>query len=92
MAYTTEQIAAEIKALIAKVSEREPDEISDTAHYQEELGIDSLMGMEIMIAVDRKFKIDIPEEEFAQANCVNQSVALVEKWLAAKEAMALAPA
>lgn len=86
MAYTTEQIKAEIKTLIAKVSERESDEISDTAHYQEELGIDSLMGMEIMIAVDRKFKIDIPEEEFAGANCVNQSVALVEKWLSAKEA------
>lgn len=85
MAYTTEQIRSEIKALIAKVSEREIDEISDSASYQEELGIDSLMGMEIMIAVDRKFKIDIPEEEFAAAKCVNESVALVEKWLAAKE-------
>ncbi len=88
MAFTTEQITAEIKTLIAKVSEREVDEISDTAHYQDELGIDSLMGMEIMIAVDRKFKIDIPEEEFAQANCVMQSVALVEKWLAEKEVTA----
>jgi acyl carrier protein len=90
MAYTTEQIKAEVKALIAKVSEREADEISDSAHYQEELGIDSLMGMEIMIAVDRKFKIDIPEEEFAKATCVNESVALVEKWLATKEAAAVA--
>ena len=25
------------------------------------------------------------EEEFAAANCVNESVALVEKWMAAKE-------
>ena len=90
MAYTTEQIRAEIKNLIAKVSEREVDEIGDAAHYQEELGIDSLMGMEIMIAVDRKFKIDIPEEEFAQASCVNDSVALVEKWLSAKEIVAVA--
>jgi acyl carrier protein len=92
MAYTTEQIRAEIKALIAKVSEREADEIADEAKYQDELGIDSLMGMEIMIAVDRKFKIDIPEEEFAQATCVNESVALVEKWLSAKEATAIATA
>jgi len=90
MAYTTEQIKAEIKKLIAKVSERETDEIGDAAHYLEELGIDSLMGMEIMIAVDRKFKIDIPEEEFAQASCINESVALVEKWLSTKEAAAAA--
>jgi len=86
--YTTEQIKAEIKALIAKVSEREVEEIDDNAKYQDDLGIDSLMGMEIMIAVDRKFKIDIPEEEFAAATCVNESVALVEKWLAAKETAA----
>jgi acyl carrier protein len=92
MAYTTDQIRAEIKALIAKVSEREADEIGDNAKYQDDLGIDSLMGMEIMIAVDRKFKIDIPEEEFAQATCVNESVALVEKWLSAKETAATATA
>ena len=42
--------------------------------------------MEVMIAVDKKFKIDIPEEEFNHATNVNQSVALVEKWLAAANA------
>ena len=68
---------------MANVTEREPDEISDTAHYMDELGVDSLMAMEVMIAVDKKFKIDIPEEEFNQATNVNESVAMVEKWLAA---------
>ena len=47
----------------------------------EELGVDSLMAMEVMIAIDKKFKIDIPEEEFNHATNVNASVALVEKWL-----------
>ena len=80
--YTTDQIKAEIKKLIARVTEREPEEISDEAHYMEELGVDSLMAMEVMIAVDKKFKIDIPEEDFNKATNVNASVALVEKWLA----------
>ena len=80
--YTADQIRAEIKRLVANVTEREPDEISDTAHYMDELGVDSLMAMEVMIAVDKKFKIDIPEEEFNQATNVNESVAMVEKWLA----------
>jgi acyl carrier protein len=61
--YTTDEIRAEIKRLIANVTEREPDEIPNTAHYMDELGVDSLMAMEVMIAVDKKFKIDIPEEE-----------------------------
>jgi len=79
--YTKEQIRAEVKRLIANVTEREPEEISDTALFGEELGVDSLMAMEVMIAVDKKFKIDIPEEEFNKATNVNESVALVEHWL-----------
>ena len=84
-AFTADQIRAEIKRLVANVTEREPDEISDTAHFMDELGVDSLMAMEVMIAVDKKFKIDIPEEEFNKATNVNESVAMVEKYLAAHD-------
>jgi acyl carrier protein len=86
--YSAEQIRAEIKKLIANVTEREPDEIPDTAHYMDELGVDSLMAMEVMIAVDRKFGVDIPEEEFNKASNVNESVAMVEHWLAQRAATA----
>ncbi len=79
--FTAEQIGNEIKRLIANVTEREPSEISDTAHFMDELGVDSLMAMEVMIAVDKKFKIDIPEEEFNKATNVQESVALVQKYL-----------
>jgi acyl carrier protein len=86
--YSAEQIRAEIKKLIANVTEREPDEIPDTAHYMDELGVDSLMAMEVMIAVDRKFGVDIPEEEFNKASNVNESVVMVEHWLAQRAATA----
>lgn len=86
--YTADQIRAEIKRLVANVTEREPDEISDTAHFMDELGVDSLMAMEVMIAVDKKFKIDIPEEEFNKATNVNESVAMVEKYLAERDGAA----
>jgi acyl carrier protein len=39
-----------------------------------------------MIAVDRKFGIDIPEEEFNKATNVNESVALVQHWLSQRTA------
>ena len=84
--FTSEEIRAEIKKLVARVTEREPDEVPDEAHYMEELGVDSLMAMEVMIAVDKKFKIDIPEEEFNKATNVNESVKLVEHWLAQSNA------
>jgi len=77
----TEQIRMEIKRMIARVTEREPEEVADGALFKEDLGVDSLMAMELMVSVDRKFKIDIPEEEFTLATNVDQAVALVQQYL-----------
>jgi len=84
--YTADEIRAEVKNLVARVTERETEEIPDDAHFMDQLGVDSLMAMEIMIAVDRKFGIDIPEEEFNKATNVNESVALVQHWLSQRTA------
>ena len=78
---TEELIRTEIKRLIADVTEREPDEITDTASFADDLGVDSLMAMEVMVAVDKKFKIDIPEEEFGKIKNVLDAVAMVQKHL-----------
>jgi acyl carrier protein len=85
-AITTDQIRAEIKRLIAEVTERTPEEVSDTAHFTDDLGVDSLMAMEVMVAVDKKYKINIPEEEFTKLQNVDQTVEVVERHLAAGRA------
>jgi len=74
---TAEQIRTEVKRLIAEVTEREPDEITDTALFADELGVDSLMAMEVMVAVDKKYKINIPEDEFATIKNVDDTVSVV---------------
>jgi acyl carrier protein len=76
---TAEQIRDEVKRLIAEVTEREPEEITDTALFAEELGVDSLMAMEVMVAVDKKYKINIPEDEFAKIKNVNDTVEVVKR-------------
>ena len=35
------------------------------------------MAMEVMVAVDKKYKINIPEDEFATIKNVNDTVAVV---------------
>jgi len=78
---TADQIRAEIKKLVAEITEREPEEVSDKAIFAEELGIDSLTGMEIMLAIDKKFKTDLPEEEFAKVKNVDDIVEMVQRFL-----------
>ena len=78
---TEEKIRSEIRQLIAAVTEREPEEVGDKATFSDDLGVDSLMAMEVMIAMDKKFRIDIPEEEFFTATNVDEAVAMVRRYL-----------
>ena len=78
---TAEQIRAEVKRLIAEITEKEPEEITDTASFGEDLGIDSLTGMEIMLAIDVKLKTNLPDQEFAKMKNVNDVVDLIQKHL-----------
>jgi len=78
---TADHVRAEMKKLVAIVTEREPEEVADGALLVEDLGVDSLMAMEVMVTVDKKFKIDIPEEEFAKIKTVDDAVATVMRYL-----------
>ena len=49
-----------LRAIVAEVSEI--DEIPDETPFSE-LGIDSMMALEIVSAVEREYKLSVPEEE-----------------------------
>jgi acyl carrier protein len=81
--FTPDQIRMQIKQLVASVTEREPDEIPDSALFKDDLGVDSLLAMELMITIDKKFGIDIPEDEFTKAQNVDEAVLMVQRFLPA---------
>jgi acyl carrier protein len=49
-----------LRAIVAEVSEI--DDIPDETPFAE-LGIDSMMALEIVSAVEREYKLSVPEEE-----------------------------
>ena len=49
-----------LRAIVAEVSEI--DEIPDSTPFSE-LGIDSMMAIEIVAEVERQYKVSVPEEE-----------------------------
>jgi acyl carrier protein len=78
---TPNDVRGEIRRLVAEVTELELDEIRDDADYQEELDMDSLMAMEVMVAVDKKFRIEVPEEEFLALKNIDQTVGVVMRYI-----------
>ena len=75
------EIRTHVRELIAEITERDPSEISDTALFIEDLGIDSLMAIEMLVAMDKKYKVQIPEDEFKNIKCVKDAVSIVQKHL-----------
>jgi len=81
---TEELVREEVKRLIAELTERDTSEITDTALFVDDLGVDSLMAIEVMVALDKRYKIDIPESEFNQIKNVNDAVTTVMKHVSGK--------
>lgn len=80
-----QNIEEEIRNVIAEIIEKEPSEITPEAKFFEDLGLDSMMALEIMAAIERKYKISIPEEKLAQLTTLKETIAVAKEYLANKE-------
>ncbi|HEY4016952.1 MAG TPA: acyl carrier protein [Polyangiaceae bacterium] len=77
----------ELRALVAEISEK--DEIPEGSSFKE-LGIDSMMGVEIVAAIERQYQIKIEDDEIAGFTDLDSAYALVVKKLDAKRGTAAA--
>ena len=66
-----------IRNLVAQVGEVELDKVSDETHFANDLGIDSLRALELMVALEDKFKIRVPEEQLGRFTSVSSLSELV---------------
>ncbi len=80
-----QNIEEEIKTLIAEIIEKDPNEVTPEAKFFEDLGVDSMMALEILAAIEKKYKISIPEEKLAQLTTLNETIAVAKEYLAKKE-------
>lgn len=78
------QIKNKIKAIIAEVLEIDEKKISPEARFVEDLGMDSMMALEILAAVEKIYKIEIPEESLSKIVNFNEVLKLTNKLLSDK--------
>ncbi len=71
----------EIRNMIAEIIEKDPAAITPDAKFYEDLGVDSMMALEILAAMEKKYKITIPEEKLAQLTTLEETVAVAREFL-----------
>ncbi|MDP2923725.1 MAG: acyl carrier protein [Candidatus Omnitrophota bacterium] len=74
-----EEIKKEIKQLISEIAEIPGEQIKDDSRFTEDLGIDSMMALEVVAGIEKKYKIVIPEAEIPTIRSLQNVYALVEK-------------
>ncbi len=77
----TTNLEQEVKELIAEIIEMEPNEINPDAHLVEDLGMDSMMALEILASLEKKYKIKLPEEDLPKITTVNRAIEVAKKYV-----------
>lgn len=76
-----ENVEKEIKDIISEIVEVDSQEITREADFVNDLGMDSMQALEIVAAIEKKFKVIIPEDKLFQLKNLNEAIRLTEEYL-----------
>ena len=73
----------EITAVVAEIIEMEEDELwsKRNAHFVNELSVDSMLALEMLAVLEKKYKITIPEENILDLTSLQSTIDLVRSKL-----------
>lgn len=84
MADVKHNVEADLRELVATILEVEPNTIDEQASFVKDLGMDSMMALEVLASIEKKYKIIIPEETLAKFTSLSQTVKIVQNMLEKK--------
>lgn len=75
-------VEKEIVSIISDVSGFDEGEITPDKNFFKDLEVDSIKAIEITVAIEKKFKVSVRDEDVPKITTVKEAVSLVEKLLA----------
>jgi acyl carrier protein len=73
------KIEAEIKRIIKEQLDVEEDKVKPESSFIDDLGADSLGLVELVLAFEEAFEIDIPDEDTEKIRTVQDAIDYIEK-------------
>ena len=68
-----------VKEIIVDQLDVEADQVTADATFIEDLGADSLDTVELVMALEENFDIEIPDEDAEKIKCVKDAVSYIDK-------------
>ena len=80
---TRDEVLSTLRDVAVEILSVDADAVTDAATFKEDLGADSLDLVEVVMALEEKLDISIPEEDLADIKTVGQAVDVVMAKLGA---------
>ena len=71
-------IAEKVKEIVSQQLDVDLAEVKEEAQFIEDLGADSLAIVELVLAFEEQFEIDIPDEDTEKIGTVGQAVKYIQ--------------
>ena len=68
-----------IKSIIAEQLGVKPDEVTPEASFIDDLGADSLDTVELIMALEEEFGVEIPDEDAEKMTCVGDAIKYINE-------------
>jgi acyl carrier protein len=75
-------IAEQVRKIVVEQLGVDASAVVESASFMDDLGADSLAIVELVLALEEQFKLDIPESETEKIQTVGDAVAYVEEHFA----------
>ncbi len=77
-------IAEKIKSVIAEQLGVKPEEVTAQAKFVDDLGADSLDTVELVMALEEEYGVEIPDEDAEKLVSVGDAIKYIEEKIASK--------
>ena len=72
-------LTEEVKVIIAEQLGVKIEEVTDNASFVDDLGADSLDTVELVMALEEKFGVEIPDEDAEKMSTVGEAIKYLEE-------------
>ena len=81
---TKEILSRDLREMVAEILEIEPGTIDGDAGFVKDLGMDSMMALEILAGIEKKYRIIVPEDSLPKFTSLNKTVEIVQSVMGDK--------